>query len=61
MGCHWNGVQGLGTNGLTESVMRPIRLVTLARGAITSSRMRIASRAIPSTSSSVSVGRPHMK
>ncbi len=61
MGTHWKGVQGLGTNGFTERVMRPMRPLRRARGIITSSRMRSAMRAIPSTSSSVSVGSPHMK
>ncbi len=60
-GAHWNGVHGLGTNGFTESVIRPIRPRRRAHGIMTSSRMRIASRAIPRTSSSVSVGSPHMK
>ena len=61
MGAHWNGVQGLGTKGFTESVMRPMRPVALAFGFMTSSRMRRAMTAMPSTSSSVSVGSPHMK
>ena len=61
MGAHWNGVHGLGMNGFTESVMRPMRPRSRAYLFITSSRMRMATRAMPSTSSSVSVGSPHMK
>ena len=61
MGAHWNGVHGLGTKGFTDSVMRPMRPRGLGPRLITSSRMRSAMTAIPSTSASVSVGRPHMK
>ena len=55
---HWNGVCGLGTNPPMETVQRmslcpatsrPLAITFLARSAIAR------------TSSSVSVGRPHMK
>ncbi len=55
---HWNGVCGLGTNPPMETVQRMSLDPVAARPArITSCAMSAISR----TSSSVSVGRPHMK
>ena len=55
---HWNGVCGLGTKPPIETVQRmsfwPVTSRPLAM-------TRLARSAICSTSSSVSVGRPHMK
>ena len=57
-GAHWNGVCGLGTNPPIETVQRMSFLPETSRPlAIT----LFAMSAICSTSSSVSVGRPHMK
>ena len=59
-GSHWNAVWGLGTNQLVETVMRMPRCLfwALSRHACMT---RAATSAMPSTSSSVSVGRPSMK
>ena len=55
---HWNGVCGLGTKPPIDTVQRmSLRPVTSRPLAITC----LARSAISSTSSSVSVGRPHMK
>ena len=55
---HWNGVCGLGTNPPMLTVQRMSRRpLTLRPVSIT----RLASSAMASTSSSVSVGSPHMK
>ena len=55
---HWNGVCGLGTNPPIETVQRMSLEPVAARPALITSWAR---RAICSTSSSVSVGSPHMK
>jgi hypothetical protein len=55
---HWNGVCGFGTNPPMLTVQRMSRLPLTSRP---TSITRLASSAICSTSSSVSVGRPHMK
>ncbi len=55
---HWNGVCGLGTNPPIETVQRMSLEPLASRPARMTS---VASSAISSTSSSVSVGRPHMK
>jgi hypothetical protein len=55
---HWNGVCGFGTNPPIDTVHRMSLVPVAARPALITSW---ASRAIWSTSSSVSVGRPHMK
>ena len=55
---HWNGVCGFGTNPPIDTVQR------MSREPVTVRPVRITSRArsaICRTSSSVSVGRPHMK
>ena len=55
---HWNGVCGFGTNPPIDTVQRMSRRPETSRPvAITF----LARSAISSTSSSVSVGRPHMK
>ena len=55
---HWNGVCGLGTNPPIETVQRmSLRPETSRPVAMT----RLARSAMASTSSSVSVGSPHMK
>src|SRR5436309_1690704 len=58
MAAHWNGVCGFGTKPPIETVHRMSRDPVAARPALITSW---ASRAICTTSSSVSVGRPHMK
>jgi hypothetical protein len=58
MAAHWNGVCGLGTKPPIETVQRMSRDPVASRPARITS---CASLAICSTSSSVSVGRPHMK
>ena len=55
---HWNGVCGLGTNPPIDTVQRMSRCPLASRPARITSTARSA---ISSTSSSVSVGRPHMK
>ena len=55
---HWNGVCGLGTNPPIDTVQRMSLRPDTSRPVLMTSR---ASAAICSTSSSVSVGRPHMK
>ncbi len=55
---HWNGVCGLGTKPPMETVQRMSREPVALRPALITS---CAIRAICRTSSSVSVGRPHMK
>ena len=55
---HWNGVCGLGTKPPMETVQRTSLRPLASRPARITSTARSA---ISSTSSSVSVGRPHMK
>jgi hypothetical protein len=55
---HWNGVCGFGTKPPIETVHRTSLEPVAARPALITSWAR---RAICTTSSSVSVGRPHMK
>ncbi len=55
---HWKGVCALGTNPPMETVQRMSRVPEALRPVSITRRARSA---IASTSSSVSVGRPHMK
>ena len=55
---HWNGVCGLGTKPPMLTVQRMSRFPLASRPVWITFRARSA---MPSTSSSVSVGRPHMK
>jgi len=55
---HWNGVCGLGMNPPIETVQRMSRWPLTRRPV---SMTLLARSAICNTSSSVSVGRPHMK
>ena len=55
---HWNGVCGLGTKPPIDTVQRMSRVPVAARPARMTS---LAISAISRTSSSVSVGSPHMK
>ena len=53
MAIHWNGVNGLGINGLILSVNRPLQPTSAMCACV-----RSASPTIASISSSVSVGSP---
>ena len=55
---HWNGVCGFGTNPPIDTVQRMSRVPVTSRPV---AMTFFARSAICSTSSSVSVGRPHMK